>query len=82
MRLIKSHSAHTRLYTFSKLKGLKVCLGLPNRMTYIWDVISRAVIDIDDIDESMKMSCDIDIDIENEISICHTHCLRFATFAT
>ena len=44
MRLIKSHSAHTRLYTFSKLKGLKVCLGLPNRMAYIWDVISRVVI--------------------------------------
>ena len=44
MRLIHSHSAHTRLYTFSKLKGLMVCLGPPNRMAYIWDVISRVVI--------------------------------------
>ena len=44
MRLIQSHSAHTRLYTFSKLKGLMVCLGLPNRMAYTWDVISRVVI--------------------------------------
>ena len=44
MRLIQSHSTHTRLYTFSKLKGLMVCLGLPNRMAYIWDVISRVVI--------------------------------------
>ena len=41
MRLIQSHSVHTRLYTFSKLKGLMVCLGLSNRMAYIWDVISR-----------------------------------------
>ena len=43
-RLIQSHSAHTRLYSFSKLKGLMVCLGLPNRISYIWDVISRVVI--------------------------------------
>ena len=43
MRLIQSHSAHTRLYTFSKLKGLMVCLGLPNRMAYICIVISRVV---------------------------------------
>ena len=44
LRLIQSHSAHTRLYTFSKLKGLMVCFGLPNRMAYIWDDISRVVI--------------------------------------
>ena len=44
MRLIQSHSAHTRFYTFSKLKEIMVCLGLPNRMAYIWDVISRVVI--------------------------------------
>ena len=44
MRLIQVHSAHTRLYTFSKLKWLIVCLGLPNRMAYIWDVISRVII--------------------------------------
>ena len=43
MRMIKSHSAHTRLYTYSMLKGLMVCLGLLNRMAYIWDVISRVV---------------------------------------
>ena len=28
-------------------------------------VLNRAVIDIGDIDVSIKMSCDIDIDIEN-----------------
>ena len=44
MHLIQSYSVHTRLYTISKLKGLMVCLGLPNRMAYIWDVISRVVI--------------------------------------
>ena len=43
-RLIQSQSAHTRLFSFSKLKGLMVCLGLPNRMSYFWDVISRVVI--------------------------------------
>ena len=44
MCLIQSHCAHTRLYTFSKHKGLMVCLGLPNQMAYICDVISRVVI--------------------------------------
>ena len=43
-RLIQSHSRHTGLYSFSKLKGLMVWLGLPNRMSFIWDVISRVVI--------------------------------------
>ena len=28
LRLMQSHSAHTRLYTFSKLKGLMVSNGL------------------------------------------------------
>ena len=44
MRLIQSDSAHIRLYAFSKLKELMVCLGLPSRMAYICDVISRVVI--------------------------------------
>ena len=51
MRLIQSHSAHTRLYTLSKLKGLMVCLGLPNRMAYILDVISSVVIGRDPFNE-------------------------------
>ena len=33
------------------------------------EILTRAVIDIDDIDVSIKIGCDIDIDTENEISI-------------
>ena len=51
MRLIQSHSAHKILYSFSKLKGLMICLGLPNRMTYILDVISKVVIGRDPFNE-------------------------------
>ena len=62
MRLIQSHSVHTRLYTFSKLKGLMVCLGLPNRMTYFWDVISRVVIGRDPFNvRQLELSEDLTI---------------------
>ena len=46
-------------YMQAKLTYKKFC-------SVIYDHLSRAVIDIDDIDVSMQMSC---IDIENDISI-------------